>query len=305
MSTENKSETEIAIYEEIRKNTQIASKEELNIPLSMVFGHGTLGNIESFGDKSLLENTMKVDAALNNVSELNNIWNHSHSQWTWRHLNLNYHSPFKNMRQIAAEISGLKSSLNSAKWNYVRREAEIKKLEEKLSNPDIEYWEEVETKIALAELKESLAGEMLVIEGAMKDVLSLNELYEQLKSKVNSFSEEDFEKEEAKNHLQRSLVQCIRDVRQYGSITKGEQEYLENIGVNPSKTEKILREYVEHEREKSSWTIIELYEFVEELADELIHKHNIEKVRMELSGFTGETNPKLSYTKTVAIPKSE
>jgi len=248
---------------------------------------------------------MKVDEALNNASELRNIWNHGHSQWTWRHLNLSFHSPYKNMKQISAEISSLKSSLNSAKWSYVRSEAQIKKLEEKLNDPDIEYWEEVESKIELAELKEGLAEKMLLIEGAMKDALTLNELYEQLKSKVNSFSEEDFEKEEAKNHLQRSLVQCIRDVRQYGSITKGEQEYLEQIGVNPSKAESLMKEYVEHEREKSSWTVTELYEFVEELADELIHKHNIEKVRMDLSGFTNEVNPKITFTKPLAIPKSE
>lgn len=306
MSTENEAKNEVAIYEEIRQNTQIvASKDDLNIPLSMVFGHGTIGNIESFGGKSLLENTLKVDEAFNNVSELKNIWNHGHSQWSWRHLNLSHHSPYKNMKQVAMELANLKNTLDGAKWNYVRLEAEIKKLEEKLSDPDIGYWKEVETKIKLAEAKEGLAGMMVSIEGAMKDVLTLNELYEQLKSQVNSFSEEDFEKEETKSHLRRSITQCIRDVRQQGRITKGEQEYLEQIGVNPSKVEHLIMKYVEHEREKSSWGVVELYEFVEELADDLIEKHKVDKIRMELSGFTGETNPKLSYIKTVAIPKSE
>ena len=60
---------EVAVYEAIVNNTEIATTEDKKVPLSMVFGHGTLGNIESFGGKSLLENTMKVDEALANVED--------------------------------------------------------------------------------------------------------------------------------------------------------------------------------------------------------------------------------------------
>lgn len=295
--------TKVAVYEEIRKNTEISSQEALEVPMSMVFGHGTIGNIESFGNKTLLENTIKVDEALKNAGELENIWNHAHSQWDWKHLNMSYHSPFKNMRQISAEISSKKSALNSAKWGYIKTEVRIKKLEEKLQRPDISYWKEVETKIELAELKESLSSNILMIEGGMKDILALNEIYEQLKSKVNSFSEADYEKEETKNHLQRSLVQCIRDVRQDGRISKGEQEYLEHIGVNPSKAQMLMREYVEHESTKSGWDISSLYAFVDELTADLIKNHKVDQVRMKLQGFSSDVNPELSYTNNLALPK--
>jgi len=298
--SENK---QVAVFEEIRKNTEIATKDDLKVPMSMVFGHGTLGNIESFGGGTLMENTVKVDNAIQNVGELQNIWNHSHSQWDWKHLNLQYHSPYKNMRQLSAEISRKKSALNEAKWRHVKTEVKIKKLEEKLSDPNISYWDEVDAKIKLAQKKEQLAEGILIIEGAMKDVLVLNDLYEQLKSKVNSFSEEDFEKEETRNHLQRSLVQCIRDIRQSGSITKGEQEYLEHIGANPSKVQKILRGYVQNEENQQSWHVEELYEFVDGLANELIEKHEVDKVRMKLQGFSNESNPELSYINTLALPK--
>ena len=295
--------TQVAVYEEIRKNTEISSQEALEVPMYMVFGHGTIGNIESFGNKTLLENTIKVDEALKNAGELENIWNHAHSQWDWKHLNMSYHSPFRNMRQISAEISSKKSALNSAKWGHIKTEVRIKKLEEKLQRPDISYWKEVETKIELAELKESLSSNMLMIEGGMKDILALNEIYEQLKSKVNSFSEADYEKEETKNHLQRSLVQCIRDVRQDGRISKGEQEYLEHIGVNPSKAQMLMREYVEHESTKSGWDISSLYAFVDELTADLIENHKVDQVRMKLQGFSSDVNPELSYTNNLALPK--
>lgn len=298
--SENK---QVAVFEEIRKNTEIATKDDLKVPMSMVFGHGTLGNIESFGGGTLMENTVKVDNAIQNVGELQNIWNHSHSQWDWKHLNLQYHAPYKNMRQLSAEISSKKAALNEAKWRHVKTEVKIKKLEEKLSDPNISYWDEVDAKIKLAQKKEQLAEGILIIEGAMKDVLVLNDLYEQLKLKVNSFSEDDFEKEESKNHLQRSLVQCVRDVRQCGFITKGEQEYLEQVGVNPSKIQKIIREYIQHEENAQSWDVEGLYEFVGGLTNELIEKHEVDKVRMKLQGFTNESNPELSYINTLALPK--
>lgn len=301
--TKKNEATQVAVFEEIRKNTELATQEDLKVPMSMVFGHGTVGNIESFGGGTLLENTLKVDEAIKNVGELNNIWNHSHSQWDWKHLNLHYHSPYKNMRQLSAEISRKKSALNEAKWRHVEAEVKIKKLEEKLENPDLSYWDEVETKIKLARRKEQLAEGIIIIEGAMKDVLALNEMYEQLKSKVNSFSEEDFEKEETKNHLKRSLVQSIRDVRMSGSISKGEQEYLEQIGANPSKVQNLLRNYVNEESNQESWDVSELYAFVDKLANELTDIHKVDHVRMELQGFDPNSNPQLSYINTLALPK--
>ena len=300
--TKNNGTTQVAVFEEIRKNTDIVTKDELKVPMSMVFGHGTVGDVASFGGNTLLENTKKVDVALQNVGELQNIWNHSHSQWDWKHLNLHYHSPYKNMRQLSAEIARKKSALNEAKWRHIKAEVKVKKLEEKLTDPNIEYWDEVDTKIKLAQKKEQLAEGIIIIEGAMKDVLALNELYEQLKSKVNSFSEEDFEKEETKNHLKRSLVQSIRDVRMTGAITKGEQEYLEQIGVNPSKVQNLLRDYVAKESEQESWDVSELYEFVDRLTNELTEVHKVDQKRMELQGFSHESNPNLSYINTLAIP---
>lgn len=300
--TKNNGTTQVAVFEEIRKNTDIVAKDELKVPMSMVFGHGTVGDVASFGGNTLLENTKEVDAALQNVGELQNIWNHSHSQWDWKHLNLHYHSPYKNMRQLSAEIARKKSALNEAKWRHIKAEVKVKKLEEKLTDPNIEYWDEVDTKIKLAQKKEQLAEGIIIIEGAMKDVLALNELYEQLKSKVNSFSEEDFEKEETKNHLKRSLVQSIRDVRMTGAITKGEQEYLEQIGVNPSKVQNLLRDYVAKESEQESWDVSELYEFVDRLTNELTEVHKVDQKRMELQGFSHESNPNLSYINTLAIP---
>ena len=298
--TEKKNE--IAVFEEIRKDLDITRDiSDFKVAMSDVFGKGSLAVKESFGGVTFKDNSEKVDVAIQNTNELHNIWNHSHTQWMWKHLNLSWHAPLKNMRQISAEICRKKGALNEAKWKHVQNEVKIKKIEEELSKPELlDYWREVDLKIKLAQLQEGLAEGSTHIEGAMKDILALNELFEQLKSKVSNFSEEDVEKEETKTHLKRSIVQCIRDIRQGGSITKGEQEYLEQIGVNPMKMQNILREYVKSEAASNSWDVSGLYEFVDGVVEELAERHQVDKVRMNLQGFESEAIGNITYDNKVA-----
>ena len=297
---------EVAVFEAIVNNKEIATTEDKKVPLSMVFGHGTLGNIESFGGKTLMQNTVEVDKALANVGELETIWNHSHTQWTWKHINFSYHSPMKNMRQISAEISSKKGALNTAKWKQVKNEVKIRKIQDQLDKGNLDgtldYWKEVDLKIKLAELQEGMVEGARYIEGAMKDVLAMNEMYEQLKTKVNSFSEYDMELEESKSHLKRSLVQCIRDVRQGGSITKGEQEYMEQIGVNPMKVQKAIRIYVASEEEDESWDVSKLHEFVDNMTNELIDFYKVDQKVLELKGFDPEPFEDYTNINKLALP---
>jgi len=299
MSENEAKDKELAIFEEIRKDLALSS--ELKVPMSYVFGRGTIKAVNSFGNTSLLVNSTKVDKAIQNVEELQSIWNHSHTQWTWRHLNLSYHAPYKNMRQIAAEMAKKKAALNEAKWKHVEAEIKIRKIEEELQTEGLDYWREVELKVKLTKLREGLAEGVTYIEGAMKDVLVLNELYEQLKVKASGFSEHDIEKEETKSHLKRSIVQCIRDIRQCGSITKGEQEYVEQIGVNPMKLQAVLRAYVENEAKQDTWDVSGLYEFVDKITDELADVYKVDVARMKLQGFSSDPIEEFSYSNKVAL----
>ena len=292
---------ELAIFEEIRKDITLTDGSEYKVPVAAVFGRGTLAKTESFGGRTLAENSQLVDTALANTQDLQNIWNRSHTQWSWKHLNLSYHSPYKNMRQIAAEVTNKKAALNEAKWRQVKNEVKIRKLEEKLSQPNLEYWEEVEGKVKLAQLREGMAEGSLYIEGAMKDVLALNDLYEQLKAQVSDFSEEDVEREESKSHLKRSLVQCIRDVRQSGNITKGEQEYMEQIGVNPGKIQRMIREYVAEEAVSDSWDTNGLHDFVDHVVSNLIDNCKVDEIKMNRMGFKQEATTGLSFDKKIAL----
>jgi hypothetical protein len=296
------SNKEVAIYENIvRDLVKIENREEFYVPVEKVFGQGTLAETPSFGGRSLAENSVMVTEAFKNTNELQNIWNRSHSQWDWKHINMSYHGDFKNVRQIAAEINRKKQALDEAKWRHVKNEIKLRKIEEKLENPDLDYWRRIELQVEVAQMREGIASGTTYIEGAMKDVLALNNLYEQMKDKFEGFTEADFEREESKSHLKRSVVQCIRDVRQSGSITKGEQEYLEQIGVNPTKMLYLIREYINKEEAKDDWSVTALHDFVAKIVDELIDVLQVDRKRMELMGFNPDPVDALTYDNKVAL----
>lgn len=299
--------TEITVFDQVKRELDIQRDPmEFKVPLSDIFGKTSLAPKASFGQVTFKENIDKVDQALANVGDLQNIWNHSHTQWMWKHINLSWLSPHKNMRQISAEVSRKKGALNEAKWKHIQNELKIKKIEEELSKPEqLTKWREIELNIKLAQMREGLAEGATHIEGAMKDILALNEIYEQLKARLSDFSEEDIEAEETKTHLKRSIVQCVRDVRQSGSITKGEQEYMEQIGVNPSKLQRLLREYVKAEESSENWDVSDLYSFVDDLVVELTEKHKVDVKRMELQGFDPDYIGNITYDQKVALTQKE
>ena len=76
-------------------------------------------------------------------------------------------------------------------------------------------------------------------------------------------------------------------MRYCGAITKGEQEYLEQIGVNPSKMQGVLRAYVEKE-EQGDWSTGNLAEFVLVMSNDLINIYKVDLTRMKVQGFDSD-----------------
>ena len=220
--------SEITIKKENKQDLVDVAEEARGKSIAEVFMATNLAEVKSFGGLTIAENAKKVDLAIANVAETERIWNRSHSQWTWRHINLSYAAPMKNLRQVSAEMTRKREALEEAKWNYLKNEIKLKQKEERLAKEKDPLKSQL-IEIDIAQLKSGMANGMKYVEGAMKDVLTLSNLYDDLKDKFSDYTEEDFEKEEARSHLKRSMVQCLRDVRQSGRITKGEQEYLEQI----------------------------------------------------------------------------
>jgi len=273
---------DITITKDNKDLVQVA-EEARGVTISEVFNTSDMANVKSFGNLTLAENAKKVDIAIANVAETERIWNRSHSQWTWRHINLSYAAPMKNLRQVSAEMTRKREALEEAKWNYLKNEIKLKQKEERLDK-EKDILKKQLLEIDIAQLKSGMANGMKYVEGAMKDVLTLSNLYDDLKENYKDYSEQDFEKEEARSHLKRSLVQCLRDVRQSGRITKGEQEYLEQIGVNPGKIHLDMAAFLEYEQKIDDYTIKPMYEFLDAMCEKLLDQLKVDEVRMSLQG---------------------
>jgi len=275
--------SEITIKKENKQDLVDVAEEARGKSIAEVFMATNLAEVKSFGGLTIAENAKKVDLAIANVAETERIWNRSHSQWTWRHINLSYAAPMKNLRQVSAEMTRKREALEEAKWNYLKNEIKLKQKEDRLAKEKDPLKSQL-IEIDIAQLKSGMANGMKYVEGAMKDVLTLSNLYDDLKDKFSDYTEEDFEKEEARSHLKRSMVQCLRDVRQSGRITKGEQEYLEQIGVNPGKITLDMLAYLEYEQKIEDYTVKPMYEFLDDMCTKLLDQLQVDKVRMELQG---------------------
>jgi hypothetical protein len=274
-----------------------------NLPtLDGVFGRGSLGQLQSFGGRSLGENMKDVQNAIEKTRELTNVYNRNHTEWTRRMINMEYYDPWMNMRQISAEMSSRRGALNEAKYRHLENEVKLRRYMRKLEEYETKLEEDPDSvdeldvyslRIKIAKIQDGIREGLSYIEGAMKEVLILENLYEDLKNQIHDFSEEDWEKHNARAHLRMAISQSLRDVRGGGSISKGEQRLLEQIGVNPGKLQHELREFVEKYENNPDYDDISigtLNRFICETAEKLLP---VTDLKSEIFGFNPE--PKKDY----------
>ena len=278
------------------------------LPLDAVIGSSSfLPDAESFGNKTLKENALICQEAIDISDKLQEIWNHAHTQFAWKHINFSNHDHTLNMRQISSEIAAKSDSLKSLKWSLLDGEIKQAELESRISKidetvSDTQKFKKMRLILALAQMKEDKHRTQTLIEGLMKDMVAIKTVYDDLTKHVTDISEMDIEENQARQHLTRSIMQCLRDVRQYGHISKGEQEYAEQIGVNPSKLLQAIRNYLEREAQSDSWDTRELNEFINKLADELVNMKVHEK-RMEYTLLNPKPVEDASSTKRLQLSK--
>lgn len=278
-----------SITDYVERDIMISEKDiKPGVSLAKVYSIGSIANKESFGGKKLVENMARVDKAITKLRKLDDIYNRNHSEWTRRMINMDHYDPWFNMRQISAELSSRQAALQEAKWRHVENQIKVEEMIQKLEeNPNMEKFKKLKLQAKIARHQEGLETGMKYIEGAMKEVLILEDLFDQLTKQINDFNEEDYEKHNARAHIRQAISQSLRDVRMHGHITKGEQELLEQIGINPGRMQVILRDYVKQEAEKDEISVVDLKRFIDETSNKLVEMGVSDK-KSELWGF----NPK-------------
>lgn len=213
-----------------------------------------------------------AEAALVRCDHATKIWTHSRSGMMLRNMTIGgEHSPMRRMRQVAAELQRKQQAMVEAKYKVLKRKLEARmKREEAESAPP----EGLTQAMLILEAEELEAMASMVEQpyiGAMREVVELGHLHDalekQIRAKYGRLDEEIFEQEEAHYWVRRGFAQSLRDMRQSGVIGAGNQELLEQIGLDPLVIQKILKEYLEGSRGTSNPNSKRLEDFLDKCAE--------------------------------------
>jgi len=245
----------------------------------------------SYGGKSLAENFSNVEKSLAKMGYMERIWDRSRSQFMIKHLTCSQADDWMRMRQICAEMAKKRSALVEVKFKYQKNqlEAEIKR-EEALE------LEGAKAKLKLVEAEEldAYTVEIMVkVEGALKEIETLSDMYDSLKERLGDITEEEYEKAQVKAHIKRAVMQATRNMREVGTIKEGNQEYLEQCGVCVTSARDEIVKYLVHEADGVTNTTL-LHSFIQDFADRYC---DVSRVQAEWLGFESNANVNLTYEK--------
>jgi len=212
----------------------------------------------------------KTEKALAKCEDSMAIWNRSKSCTQVRTLLIgSEYSPTRRLSQVVSELQRKKEAMIEAKHNVLKRKAEAKVKEEEAAK--MKGAKRILLLIEAASLRELVPMVKKYYIGAMREVLELTRLHDslvaQIESKYGKLDEEIYEREENRYWIRRSFAQSLRDMRQIGRISIGEQALLEKLGLNPSHVQARLKLFLGKEN-ISDPSSVQLERFLDSCADE-------------------------------------
>jgi hypothetical protein len=208
-------------------------------------------SLEKYGRDDLQARWEITTKTLNELAPLHDIWDRQNSDWTLNNLTIPQAPPMRQIRQISAEIEHRSMALSEAKFSLLRKDLENKEGMRRLAEDELTPYERSIIELDISKRNEEIAFTLRKVSGAMRDVTTLQSAYDRISSQHGVPSLTRANEEEHEAAIYRAIRQSIRDVRQSGHIGAGNQEYLEQCGVNPSHALIEIRGYVTSELQSS------------------------------------------------------
>jgi len=235
----------------------------------------------------------KVSEGLPELEEKTRAFDRSNSQTTLSMMSLTMltgQSPMRMMRQIMAETEKRKMALAEAQVSHAEKLEEIHKLEIDLDqNPDNHL---LQSKLRLAVVNiRTLESK---INGSFKDIATLIDSYESLKSKhqIDEWDEEAFEREEKHHHVRRGFELMYRNLIDGGRAATSTIEYLQQYGVHPQVALTEVSGYIKHTADRIAQKILPHANDLEDFLDEMANKYykNADATSERIYGRTQQYN---------------
>jgi len=209
-------------------------------------------------------------------------------------LTLSEATPERNIRQIHAQIESKRGALSEAQFRLLKQQNDLKRkmlrLDEVL-NAEVgegkkypsEAYQQLDIErieIDIEEIKAKMVDGRVHVEQAIKEIGMYQDAYDDIVEHfgLEDWDEVDMEVADVDYNLRRCFFQSLRSCRQIGHINEPNQEWLEQMGINPSFVQFEMLGFLEGER-KAMEEMIKTETFgdnmdeVENFVDHLVQKY--------------------------------
>jgi hypothetical protein len=175
----------------------------------------------------------------------------SQSQFMNNMLTVSHPTPLRNLRQILAEVNKSKAALDQAYIKNKKLNIKIKMKRRDIEDTQDELKKELlEAKITGIEINIKASEEYM--KGAIRKIAAYVDQYNSILKHMgkDSFTEEDFEREETRYHIGKAFEQALTAARSRGGlIDEGNHIYMLQIGINGAVAQFEVTQYLEQENE--------------------------------------------------------
>lgn len=203
--------------------------------------------IKALSTPEYVEMLSKIEDSALEIHQTTQIFQKTQSQFMDNMLTVSHPTPFRNLRQILAEMKRSRQAMGEAYFNIEKKKIKIKKFQKQLeSYTDPLDREEVELKIREAEWQIECIMEN--VGGAIRKLANYTAQFNLIKEQLPDLSEKTFEEEEERYHIMKAFEQGICAARSHGGfIDEGNQIYFTQIGINGTVAQVEMTNYLNWE----------------------------------------------------------
>lgn len=207
---------------------------------------------KAFITLSTPEYSQMIQAIEQNAEEIRkttNLFQKTQSQFMDNMLTVSHNTPFRNVRQILAEMKQTRLALGEAYFNIekkkIEKEKKLKLLKDCTEPLDLKLLE-----VEVAEIDWQIQCIMENVGGAIRKLANYNEQYNNVIKLLPSLDEKTFEEQEEAYHIMKAFEQGITAARSRGGmIDEGNLIYLTQVGINGTQGQIEINKYLQSELE--------------------------------------------------------
>jgi len=210
------------------------------------------------------EKMNEIAVRMDEINRGLNAFSKTNTQLVSLGLTLSEATPERNIRQIHAQIESKRGALSEAQFRLLKQQNDLKRkllrrkeIEEAEVGPGKKYASQEHKDLDLErididieEIKSKMVDGRVHMEQAIKEIGMYQDAYDDIVETfgLENWDEIDMEKADIDYNLRRCFYQSLRSCRQVGYINEPNQEWLEQLGINPSFVQYEMLQFLAHEQ---------------------------------------------------------